>query len=60
MVSKRPELTFRRHPYLHGIFENLSRQENLGVKRFTSVETFFMRVKVKVNNFYQLICEFIA
>ena len=31
---------FRRHPYLQGIFESLSMQENLRVNRFTLVETF--------------------
>ena len=35
-------------------------QENLRVKRLSFVETFFIEGKVKVNNFYQLTCEFTA
>ena len=50
---------FRRHPYLQGIFESLSMQENLRVNRFTLVETFFLEVNVKVSNFYQFMSEFI-
>ena len=46
---------FRRRPYLQGIFENLPRQENLGVNRLTLVEIFFL----ELSNFYQVICEFI-
>ena len=43
----------RRRPYCQGIFENLLRQENLTVNRFTLVETFFLEVNVEVDNFYQ-------
>ena len=50
---------FRRHPYLQGIFESLSMQENLRVNRFTLVETFLLEVNVKVSNFYQFMSEFI-
>ena len=46
---------FRRRPYLQGIFENLSRQENLTVNTLTLVEIFFL----ELSNFYHLICEFI-
>ena len=56
MASNRPELECVH--YLQGILENLSRQENLRVKRFTLIETFLMEVNVKVSNFYQLIFEF--
>ena len=41
----------RRRPYCQGIFENLLRQENLTVNRFTLVETFFLEVNVEVDNF---------
>ena len=57
MASNRPELEYVH--YLQGILENLSRQENLRVKRFTLIETFLMEVNVKVSNFYQLIFEYI-
>ena len=57
MASYRPELEYVH--YLQGILENLSRQENLRVKRFTLIETFLMEVNVKVSNFYQLIFEYI-
>ena len=57
MASNRPELEYVH--YLQGILENLSRQENLRVKRFTLIETFLMEVNVKVGNFYQLIFEYI-
>ena len=59
MASNRPKLNFRRRPYRQGIFENLSRQENLTVIRFTAVEIFFLEVNVEVSNFYQFMCEFI-
>ena len=49
MASNRPELEYVH--YLQGILENLSRQENLRVKRFTLIETFLMEVNVKVSNF---------
>ena len=57
MASNRPELEYVH--YLQGILENLSRQENLRVKRFTLIEKFLMEVNVKVSNFYQLIFEYI-
>ena len=53
MASNRPKLNFRRRPYRQGIFENLSRQENLTLNRFTSVKTFFLEINVEVSNFYQ-------
>ena len=43
---------FRRRPYRQDIFENLPRQENPTVNRFTLVETFFLDVNVEVSNFY--------
>ena len=50
----------RRRPYCQGIFENLLRQENLTVNRFTLVETFFLEVNVEVDNkefFFLIICK---
>ena len=56
MASNRPELNVRKTcAYLQGIFEDLSRQENLRVKRFTLAEKFFMEVDVKVSNSYHFI-----
>ena len=43
---------FRRRPYRQGIFENLPRQENPTVNRFTLGEIFFLDVNVEDGNFY--------
>ena len=48
--------------HLGASFKNLSRKENLRVKNFTFVETFFIKVfvQVKFSNFHQLLYELTA
>ena len=61
MVSNRPELNVLKKSISAGhIWKSFKVRKSKSKKVYTFVETFLLEGKIKVNDVYQLTCEFIA
>ena len=61
MVSNRPELNVLKKSISAGhIWKSFKVRKSKSKKVYAFVETFLMEGKIKVNDVYQLTCEFIA